>query len=170
MAGLVQLTNKQSDNFFAEMLAKLVGAREGRQGTTAAGARAARRFGRSVGASVRLADGSGLSRADRGSPRSVVGLLRAEDAGPDAHAFEDSLAVAGRDGTLRDRMRRGRARGHCRAKTGTLHDVSNLSGYCHARNGHDLAFSFLMNGVGILSAQRIQDRMAKALAGWSARG
>ena len=57
-----------------------------------------------------VVDGSGLSRSDRTSPREVVTLLEhmsGEAAGP---AFESSLAVAGRSGTLSHRMRRTAAR------------------------------------------------------------
>ena len=80
-------------------------------------------------------------------------------------AFFGSLPVAGRDGTLYDRMRRGPARGQCRAKTGTLSNVSALSGYCTARSGDLYAFSVLMNGVYPSSARRLQDNIAQAIAG-----
>jgi D-alanyl-D-alanine carboxypeptidase/D-alanyl-D-alanine-endopeptidase (penicillin-binding protein 4) len=76
-----------------------------------------------------------------------------------------SLPIAGRDGTLYDRMRRGPARGHCHAKTGTLSDVSALSGYCEARSGDTYAFSILMNAFSPTVARRIQDKMVQAIAG-----
>jgi D-alanyl-D-alanine carboxypeptidase/D-alanyl-D-alanine-endopeptidase (penicillin-binding protein 4) len=79
-------------------------------------------------------------------------------------AFDRALPVAGRDGTLDDRMNSGPARGRCRAKTGTIAGVSTLSGYCRARSGDRLVFSFLMNGVSTSGARRLQDRMAQALA------
>jgi D-alanyl-D-alanine carboxypeptidase/D-alanyl-D-alanine-endopeptidase (penicillin-binding protein 4) len=62
-------------------------------------------------------------------------------------------------------MRSGPARGHCRGKTGTLSDVSAVSGYCRARSGDIYAFSVLMNGVDPYGARGIQDRMLQALAG-----
>jgi D-alanyl-D-alanine carboxypeptidase len=79
-------------------------------------------------------------------------------------AWYASLPVAGRDGTLRDRMRSGAARGRCRGKTGTLSNVSALSGYCTARSGELYAFSILMNGVYTPGARVLQDRMAQAIA------
>jgi D-alanyl-D-alanine carboxypeptidase/D-alanyl-D-alanine-endopeptidase (penicillin-binding protein 4) len=56
------------------------------------------------------------------------------------------------------------AAGRCEAKTGTLHDVSNLAGYCRAADGHTLAFALLMNAVDPTAAQALQDSMTVAVA------
>ncbi len=165
MSRLSALTNRPSDNFFAEMLLKDVGKQVDGRGTTGGGARAATLFARNLGSRPRIADGSGLSRRNRASPRSVVRLLMGMRRRDESAAYTNSLAVAGRNGTLRSRMRRGPARGKCRAKTGTISGVSTLSGYCRARSGEVYAFSFLMNGVSPSGARRIQDRMAQAVAG-----
>jgi len=61
--------------------------------------------------------------------------------------FTGSLAVAGETGTLVDEMRGTYAAGGVAGKTGTLHDASNVVGYCQASDGHTLAFAFLMNGI-----------------------
>ena len=164
MERLTRITNKPSDNFFAEMLLKDLAVSAGSRGTTARGARVAAAFARRLGASVRLADGSGLSRANRASPYRVTRLLLGMRARDEFQAFRDSLSVAGRDGTLAPRMRNGAARGRCRAKTGTIIGVSALSGYCEARSGDTYAFSILMNGVGTIGARNIQDRMAHLMA------
>jgi serine-type D-Ala-D-Ala carboxypeptidase/endopeptidase (penicillin-binding protein 4) len=112
----------------------------------------------------RLDDGSGLSRYDATSPRQVVKLLKQMAGNRD---FVGSLAVAGETGTLTDEMQGTIAQGRCRGKTGTLSDVSNLVGYCQARDGHTLAFAFLMNGIYSGYAHPIQDNMAVALAGYN---
>ena len=165
LARLAQITNKRSDNFFAETLLKALGAHDGGPGTTAAGARAATAFARGLGAHPRLADGSGLARSNRASPRHVATALdRLRDRDDLYPAFYESLPIAGRDGTLRDRMRAGPARGRCRAKTGTLRDVSTLSGYCSAGGGDVAVFSILINRVGPTGARRLQDRMVNAIA------
>jgi D-alanyl-D-alanine carboxypeptidase/D-alanyl-D-alanine-endopeptidase (penicillin-binding protein 4) len=109
-------------------------------------------------------DGSGLARGNRASPASIVRLLGAMYRRDDFDPFADSLPVAGRDGTLFDRMRRGPAKNRCRAKTGTLSNVSALSGYCEALSGDTYAFSVLMNGVYPTGARRLQDRMLQAIA------
>jgi D-alanyl-D-alanine carboxypeptidase/D-alanyl-D-alanine-endopeptidase (penicillin-binding protein 4) len=109
-------------------------------------------------------DGSGLSRSNQASPKAVARLLDRARGRAWFDDFHDSLAVAGRSGTLRDRMRDGAARGRCRAKTGTLRDVSALSGYCTSRSRDRIVFSILMNRVNPSSARRLQDRMANAMA------
>lgn len=166
MAGLVRLTNKDSDNFFAETLLKVVGKRASGSGTTAAGARAATATARQAGARVSMIDGSGLDRADRSSPRDVARLLMWSRKREYYSALEASLPIAGVDGSLDDRMRRGPARGNCRAKTGSLIGVSALSGVCTGRSRHAVVFSILMNGLSVSYARRLQDRMAAAIVSY----
>jgi D-alanyl-D-alanine carboxypeptidase/D-alanyl-D-alanine-endopeptidase (penicillin-binding protein 4) len=165
MAKLVRITNKPSDNWFAEMLLKDLALQAYGRGTTAGGARLSAGFARRLGAGAQLVDGSGLSRGDRAAPARVVRLLLAMQRRNEYPSFFNSLSIAGRDGTLAPRMRRGPARGRCRGKTGTLSDVSALSGYCRALSGDTYAFSILMNGVSPYAARAIQDRMAQAMAG-----
>ena len=164
METLVRLMNKPSDNFFAEMLLKDLAMQAGGVGTTAAGARVAAGFARGLGAHVRLADGSGLSRRNRASPYRVVRLLAAMTGREEYDAFLGSLPVAGRDGTLKNRMRSGLARSRCVGKTGTLSNVSALSGYCEVLGGDTYAYSILMNGVYTSGARVLQDRMVQAIA------
>jgi D-alanyl-D-alanine carboxypeptidase/D-alanyl-D-alanine-endopeptidase (penicillin-binding protein 4) len=163
MERLLRLTNKPSDNFFAEMLLKAL-ADDAGLGTTAAGARISVAHARALGAPATLVDGSGLSRADRASPRSIVRLLTSLYQGDDYDVFVGSLPIAGSDGTLFDRMRRGPAHRRCVGKTGTLSNVSALSGYCEAQSGDNYAYSILMNGVYPTGARRLQDLMLQALA------
>ncbi|HZG50145.1 MAG TPA: D-alanyl-D-alanine carboxypeptidase/D-alanyl-D-alanine-endopeptidase [Thermoleophilaceae bacterium] len=167
MERLVRITNKPSDNFFAEMLLKGLALQAEGLGTTAGGARLAAGYARRLGSGVRLLDGSGLSRGNRASPRQVVRLLAElyeRDQELYGDAFIDSLPIAGQDGTLAERMRRGAARWRCRGKTGTLSNVSALSGYCEARSGDTYAYSILMNFVYPPGARRLQDAMLQAIA------
>lgn len=110
-----------------------------------------------------MVDGSGLSRANRTTPRDVVDLLVSMDATEFAEPMLISLSVAGQSGTLAERMRGTAAQGRCRAKTGTLIGISNLAGYCRSRSGARTAFAFLMSGS-VWSAHRLQNKMAAALA------
>ncbi|MBA2793479.1 MAG: D-alanyl-D-alanine carboxypeptidase [Thermoleophilaceae bacterium] len=165
VARLIALTNKPSDNFFAEMLVKDLAMQATGRGTTKAGAGLASAFASHVGSRARLVDGSGLSRGNRASPFGVARLLMAlRERKDEFPAFYNSLSIAGRDGTLGPRMRSGPARGRCRGKTGTISGVSAVSGYCKARSGDTYVFSILMNGVDPFGARRLQDRMLHAIA------
>ena len=162
MATLIRLTNTPSDNFFAEMLLKGIGAKFGGSGTTAGGAAVVRaQLASSFGIRPLLVDGSGLSYSDSTSPRQVVSLLRGMAGN---QAFVNSLAVAGETGTLQNEMNRTLAQDRCRGKTGTLSGVASLAGYCTAFDGHALAFAFLMNGVNSAGGHLLEQRMAVALA------
>jgi serine-type D-Ala-D-Ala carboxypeptidase/endopeptidase (penicillin-binding protein 4) len=167
LAELARVTNVPSDNFFAETLIKGLGSEFGATGSTSAGAVVVRRTMAGFGLSPRVVDGSGLSRGNRTTPRQVVKLLDHMTAETSGVAFEASLPVAGRTGTLFDRMRRTAARDRCHAKTGTLRDVSALAGYCTTTSGARVAFAILMNYVNPYSARRLQDRMVSALARYS---
>ena len=165
IARLIALTNTPSDNFFAEMLLKGIGAKFGRAGTTATGAAVVRSELRSVfGITPTLVDGSGLSYTDSTSPSQVVALLTKMQSNP---YFVNSLAVGGETGTLQHQMVGTVAQGRCRGKTGTLRVVAGLAGYCRAANGHTLAFAFLMNSVGNTAyAHAVEANMAVALANY----
>ena len=157
---LVAAMLKPSDDWIAELLTKALAPAPG---STAAGAAIVRREARRLGARVRLVDGSGLDGRDRGSAAGLVSVLRRMRANG---AFRAALARPGRAGTLRDRLTRGRARRHCRGKTGTLPSggVSALAGYCRARDGHTYAFAVIVEGRPVAQARRAQDRVARALA------
>jgi D-alanyl-D-alanine carboxypeptidase/D-alanyl-D-alanine-endopeptidase (penicillin-binding protein 4) len=164
---IVDTTDVYSDNFFAEMLIKLLGARLGGAGTTAAGASVVEAFARAHGSGVHAVDGSGLTRSNRASPRQVVNLLLAMRQDPAGDDFIQDLALAGKEGTVEDRMHGTAAYARCRTKTGTITGVSNLSGYCFNKSGRIMAFSILMNGVGSLTLAHLdQDRIAAAVAGY----
>jgi serine-type D-Ala-D-Ala carboxypeptidase/endopeptidase (penicillin-binding protein 4) len=167
LSQIVKLTLKPSDNWFAEMLLKDLAVANGHKGTTSTGAQAAAAFARRLGSGVSMNDGSGLSRADRASPRQVVKLLDKMRNRPEFNALFAALPIAGKDGTLHDRMRHSAARSRCRAKTGTLSNVSTLSGYCKARSGDLIEFSLLMNSTGVTGAHHVQDRMAGVMAGFT---
>jgi serine-type D-Ala-D-Ala carboxypeptidase/endopeptidase (penicillin-binding protein 4) len=145
---------------------KQVAAFNGVVGTSAAGAAHVRELLASAGvplAGVRLVDGSGLSPYDRLTARAIVGILKAAWDDPEIRpAFVSALAVAGRSGTLRDRLRRPPARGAVLAKTGTTSIASALSGFVRRR----YVFSVLQNGhpVSYWWARRAQDRFVQVLA------
>ncbi|MEJ7824237.1 MAG: D-alanyl-D-alanine carboxypeptidase [Solirubrobacteraceae bacterium] len=162
---LIRDVNVPSNNFASEMLLKMLGARHGGGGSTSRGAAVVEKTLDDIAVRPRAADGSGLSRRNRTSPRDVVRLLERMDLPDVQGAFRASLANAGQTGTVRRRLRGTPAYGRCRLKTGTLRGVSSLAGYCRARGGRDIAFAVLMNRVSsVADAHAIQDRVAVAIA------
>jgi D-alanyl-D-alanine carboxypeptidase/D-alanyl-D-alanine-endopeptidase (penicillin-binding protein 4) len=165
LADLLAVTLAPSDNFLAETLLKDLGARFGAGGTTAAGAAVVRKTIAHLHIHPRtILDGSGLSHSDATSPRQVVALLSALAPTPLGTTLRNDLAVAGRSGTLKTRMRRTAASGRCQAKTGTLIGVSNLAGYCKAQGGDILAFALFTDGIETGEAHTIQDNMTITIA------
>jgi PBP4 family serine-type D-alanyl-D-alanine carboxypeptidase len=155
-----------SDNFYAEMLLKEIGAVQGTGGSATAGLAVSRRLLAAAGvqlAGVRTVDGSGLSRLDRWTPAGIASLLQTMWQDPDLRPYlVAALPLAGETGTLDHRMRTGPARGLVRAKTGTTDNASSLSGFV----GERYAFSILENGspVRVLNAEASQNRFAQVLA------
>jgi D-alanyl-D-alanine carboxypeptidase/D-alanyl-D-alanine-endopeptidase (penicillin-binding protein 4) len=160
---LIEETNHVSNNFFAEMLLKRLGATGGKQGTTKRGSHLVEDFMRTLGVEMNASDGSGLTRSNTAAPKEVGELLAAMLKQPFAEAFFDSLPVVGQEGTVAARMGGTAAAGFCRAKTGTLTDVSALSGYCGDGN-RAIVFSILNNSVSPTTARSIQDQMVALIA------
>jgi serine-type D-Ala-D-Ala carboxypeptidase/endopeptidase (penicillin-binding protein 4) len=166
LSAVVRHMDVYSDNFYAEMLLKEIGAVQGDFGSAMAGIAVERRLLQDAGVplgGVRLVDGSGLSLLDRWTPLGLATLLRTmyedEDLRPYLLA---ALPIAGKTGTLAHRMRTGPAHGLVRAKTGTTGNASSLSGFV----GDRYAFSILENGspVRVLNAEASQNRFAQVLA------
>jgi D-alanyl-D-alanine carboxypeptidase/D-alanyl-D-alanine-endopeptidase (penicillin-binding protein 4) len=166
LAALVRHMDVYSDNFYAEMLLKEVGAVQANAGSAPAGIAVSRRLLSAAGVplvGVRTVDGSGLSLLDRWTPLGLATLLRMTWQDPDLRSYlVSSLPIAGKTGTLDHRMRTGPARGLVRAKTGTTDNASSLSGLV----GDRYVFSILENGspVRTRSAEQSQNRFAQVLA------
>lgn len=93
-------------------------------------------------------DGSGLSRHNLITPAAVVQLYTyMAKQSRYSQAWRDSLTIGGVDGTLRNRFRGTKASGNVRGKTGTIDQVSALSGYVTTAAGEQLVFSTIVNGV-----------------------
>jgi len=147
---VIERCNTDSQNLFAECLFKLCGAAAtGGVGSWPAGRVAVMQFLRRYElprTGIVVDDGSGLSAANRVSARLLAMLLCEMFARPDWAAWRDTLAVAGRTGTLRKRFASVLA-GKVFAKTGYIRGVSALSGYLQCEGGKWVAFSFLYNGI-----------------------
>jgi D-alanyl-D-alanine carboxypeptidase/D-alanyl-D-alanine-endopeptidase (penicillin-binding protein 4) len=140
---------KISQNLYAESFLKTLAAAPGTVPTAAAGWSVARtileRWGVQPGALIQR-DGSGLTRYDFVTPEALVTILAHVYKDPRLRGpFEASLPIAGRDGTLANRMKGTPAEGNARAKTGSMTAVRGTSGYVTSADGEPLVFSILVN-------------------------
>ncbi len=125
------------------------------------------RFSLTAG-SLRVADGSGLSRRNRVTPAALTCVLAHVAVRDDAAVLLHSLPIAGVDGTLRRRFRGGAAKGRVLAKTGYIYGVSCLSGYVLDTSSRPrYAFAVLVNDIrgGIAPAKALQEDVADLLIG-----
>jgi D-alanyl-D-alanine carboxypeptidase/D-alanyl-D-alanine-endopeptidase (penicillin-binding protein 4) len=165
----VTVTNKLSQNLHAELLLRLLGKVNARDGSFVEGARVVRQFLVNAGIDDEdffLYDGSGESPDDRIAPRAFTELLTYAAHQPWGAEWRDTLPIAGVDGTLLNRFKNSPLKTHLWAKTGTLNEVNSLSGYLTAASGKTLVFSILVNGhrPGSDAELKAIDRIAEAIA------
>jgi serine-type D-Ala-D-Ala carboxypeptidase/endopeptidase (penicillin-binding protein 4) len=161
---MLRLMDVPSDDFFAEMLTKQLGARVVGHGSTAAGALAIASAVRAFHLHPQIVDGSGLSRSDLASPEEVVDLLRYVRGTPTGNVLAASLPQVGLTGTTRTIATGTPAVGRCVAKTGTLNNVTNLAGYCHSQGHRLVAFALFLDGPPNWTALTLIGRMVAAIA------
>lgn len=149
IAELVRTTNKDSNNLYAELLMRQLGARSPQKDAQAdaseVGIQVVTTFIQKQGISANsfnLADAAGLSRRNVITPKAIVQLLQIMSSD---RAFRDSLAIAAVDGTLKNRFKDTPAQANLSGKTGTLSDAIALSGYVKPDAYDELAFSILLN-------------------------
>jgi D-alanyl-D-alanine carboxypeptidase/D-alanyl-D-alanine-endopeptidase (penicillin-binding protein 4) len=154
---------KPSQNQIGEILLKTLGRELRGMGSAGAGIAAIDSMALTWGLPRRLlaqADGSGLSRYNLVAPEFLAALLEREARSPLFAVFHASMPVAGRDGTLANRMRGTPAEANVHAKTGTLSGVRALSGYFTTAAGERMVFSMIVNHHTLSS--RDADRVAEA--------
>lgn len=148
-------TMKSSQNMYTETILWALGEESGRKSggsgpSSALGLAAVKKFLTEIGIpadAVLQYDGSGMSRHDQITPSSVITLYTYMAKSRNAQVWRSSLAVGGADGTLRRRFAGTAAAGNFHGKTGTVDQVSALSGYLKTAGGEELAVSFIVNGV-----------------------
>lgn len=181
VARMIALVNKPSDNYAADSLLRLIGARVAGDGSRAGGARViSRTIAGQFGIRPEIETGSGETIRDRTSPQELVRLLVEMERRPQGRALAASFSLAGRDGTLK-RFAGTTAAGRCELKDGTRVDsvlrntTLNMTGYCRSVGGKRFAFAVMMNGMPIRfvppaslesPAYALQDAIVQALAGY----
>jgi D-alanyl-D-alanine carboxypeptidase/D-alanyl-D-alanine-endopeptidase (penicillin-binding protein 4) len=148
LSDIIEQVNKRSQNLYAELLFRTLGAVCAGRGTQEKSVQVMVESLAAMGIrgdSLAIYDGSGLSRLNLVAPSQIVRLLDYMSHHPYFADFYRSLPVAGVDGTLMKRMKNTEAENNVRAKTGTLTHTVALSGYILGRDGGLLAFSIMSN-------------------------
>ncbi len=107
-------------------------------------------------------DGSGLSRYNLQTPRTMVALLRKVDEKLEDEALFEIFAAGGVSGTVQNWYRNEEGAPYVYAKTGSLSNQHALSGYLITRKGNKLIFSFMHNNF-ITSSSTLKYEMEKVL-------
>lgn len=167
---ILKIVNKRSHNLYAEQVLRTIGRVAAGSGSVAGGGRAIQvmieRESDAPPAPLSMHDGSGLSILDRATPEGMVQVLSVMSRSPMFQSYLATLPEAGERGLRR--MGSTAAQGNLRAKTGTINNVSALSGYVTAANGERLAFSILSNEVpSTWRAKRVEDQIGARLASFT---
>ena len=171
LAYMISLVNKNSDNFLAEHVYKMVGAYAGGHINTGKVAtetvkNALSQCGIPVDG-LCINDGSGLCRKNLFSAYVQTMLLEKAIKMKFGEAFKQTLSIAGVDGTLRKRMVGTYAENNLCAKTGTLRNTSALSGYAFTKDGDQVVFSIINNGPNVSNFKQLENKIGAAIANFS---
>tara|TARA_B100002049_G_scaffold23757_1_gene15847 strand:- start:1750 stop:2280 length:531 start_codon:yes stop_codon:yes gene_type:complete len=147
---------KPSQNWMTEQLIRTLGAELGEEGSWSEGVAVISEFLTEVvgidSLDISLRDGSGLSRYNLVTPRALVRILQYLSSDQNNGTYRSALATPGEeDSTLQERLVD--LEGRVFAKTGTLSNVTSLSGYLTRDDGSEVIFSILSNGSGLPSGQ-----------------
>lgn len=169
---LLRTLNKQSSNVYSRLLYLQLGLAAAADNpdtpTRALADRAVRQWlaARRIDApGLVLDNGSGLSRAERITPRALAQVLQAAHQGPWASELLMSLPIAGVDGTLRNRLASGPAAGQARLKTGLLRDATALAGVLRDPQGRPWVLVAFLNHGNAVAARPALDALADWVAG-----
>lgn len=148
-----------SQNWFAEMLLKLVGRQVGDTGSWSKGLDIEKRFlidsVHVDSTAFALDDGSGLSAGNLVTPHAFVQLLAYMYRHPRRAPFIAALPRAQKPGSLLRRFAGTALEGRVLAKTGSIFRVNTLSGYVERADGRVITFSIQANGHTVPTRQML---------------
>ena len=165
LAEIIRDINKYSNNTMAQQLFLSLGA-QFRTDADGDDAKAAQRVIRQWMAKkgitaphLVMENGSGLSRAERVSAREMAQLLQAAWKSPYAAEFISSMPIAGKDGTMRKRLKTTAMNGQAHIKTGTLNTVRAIAGFSRDSNGNTWAVVAILNDPRPWGASAVLDQV-----------
>jgi len=165
---IINIVNKNSNNYFAEQVFKMIGGSRTKEGNTANTARKIIKeiLEKNGIHDTELHDGSGLSRRNLVTPEALITMLKVAKSKKFFKEYYNSMTIAGVDGTTRSRMKGTCAEGNCHAKTGTLRNASGLAGYVTGLNGKEYVFAIISNGNNVGAYKRLENSIVQTIANY----
>lgn len=148
LSEIVRLCNKNSYNFYAEQLLKTLGLVDAGFGSTTNGLNVVNQYlakAQIDPTGLKIVDGSGLSLLNLSSAEQYAKLLRSVFKSDFFQYFFNSLPVAGKDGSLADRLLDASSANNLRGKPGLNEGVRSLAGYLKTADNETLAVVFISN-------------------------
>lgn len=144
LTSIINLTNRYSVNLFAEHLLSELSHHRSGYGSTYNGALIAKAYwGKKFNtANLIITDGSGLSRSNAVSAKFYTDLLTYMKG---SSTFKNSMAVAGKKGTMSSIGRGTSAQGRVYGKSGTMSKMKAYAGYVDTKTGKKLAYAMIIN-------------------------
>jgi len=170
LTDIVADINKFSNNVMAQQLFLSLSSQQNRGSFEASRQTVLKWWSQNLkGQSVPVLDnGSGLSREERSNAQALSALLHLAAQSPYANAMQNSLAIAGVDGTvarLKDRQPNSVAIGRALLKSGSLKDVASLAGYVDGLSGQRYVFVVIVNHPNANAVRPAFDRLLE----WTVR-
>lgn len=155
---LVDRTNMNSINLYAEALLREVNKSRGREQHELSSTQVITEWLAEAGLSstgLQLKDGSGLATRNFFSAQFMTDLLRHQ---ADNERWRQSIPQAGRSGSMKGLLKGTAADGRLWAKSGSLGAVRCYAGYVSRADGKQLAFSIMVNNF-TLESNELRNKM-----------
>ena len=176
LADVLRRTNTDSYNLYAEALLKRIGHEmtsdpgSWENGSSVMRMMLSERIGADAASTTVVDDGSGMSRANRVTPKTFTAWMSMLSRNENWELFRDSLATTG-TGTLSKRFRNKDLTSSIHAKSGYLNNTYTLSGVLvHPTSGRRVAFSILLNdipsGAASRNAKPLHEEIIMAIDEW----
>jgi D-alanyl-D-alanine carboxypeptidase/D-alanyl-D-alanine-endopeptidase (penicillin-binding protein 4) len=144
---IINVTNRNSINLFAEHILCQISVKSSGYGSTYNGAQICWKYwNNKVGASgLNMTDGSGLSRSNSISAKFLVDMLKYMHKQKTGKKLKESMALAGKRGTMSGMCRGTTAQGRVYGKSGTMTRVKSYAGYVDSKSGKKIAYAMIIN-------------------------
>jgi D-alanyl-D-alanine carboxypeptidase/D-alanyl-D-alanine-endopeptidase (penicillin-binding protein 4) len=165
---LLHQVNKESDNFYTEMMVKTIAAEELKAvGNTEDGLTLIKNFAAEAGLDtlkINLSDGSGMSASNLITTSNLTQLLTHVYYQDWYEEYLASLAIARVDGTFEYRFRNTPLAGRFMGKSGYISGARTLTGYLITKSGTKVSVSLATNHY--IEKTRNIDRAQEAILSW----